>query len=302
MGNPLPQQNVFVIDLQFQAIPGAIATYLIPHPHGAVLVESGPASTLPELREGLKRFGMNLGDISDVLLTHIHLDHAGAAGYLAREGARIHVHPVGAAHLADPARLLNSAQRLYGDKMDELWGETIPVPADQILNAEGGQVIEIEGLTFQVMDTPGHAWHHNAYKLGGICFSGDVGGVRLSGLNHVRAPTVPPEFQPQVWRESLAHLAEVDIQWIAPTHYGFFDDPDWQLAKMDAVLGEVMEWMEANLSDAPDIDLLEQRYNAWIERTSQADELTAEQIRANEAANPSWLSPLGIQRYWNKNK
>ena len=296
----IPEENVHTLDLNFQSLTGAIAVYVIPHSHGAVLVESGPASTLTQLESGLRGLGIGLDEISDVLLTHIHLDHGGAAGHLAQNGARVHVHPVGAPHLIDPGKLLSSARRLYGDDMDALWGETLPVPAEMIRVAEHDQVVEIEGLCFKVIDTPGHASHHNAYLLEGMCFSGDVGGVRLSGLKHVRAPMVPPEFQPEVWRQSIKSLAQEQVRWIAPTHFGFFKDPAQHLARLDGLLKNLESWMENNLNDDPDIKALNRRYNAWIEHISRDDNLTDEQVKANEAANPSWLSPLGIQRYWRK--
>jgi glyoxylase-like metal-dependent hydrolase (beta-lactamase superfamily II) len=296
----LPDRDVHVIDLNFQGIPGAIGVYLVPHRHGAVLVESGPASTLPALDAGLLKYGFDKTEITDVLLTHIHLDHAGAAGWLAQMGAKIHVHKVGAPHLTDPTKLLSSASRLYGDQMERLWGKTLPVATEYLNVVESGQVIEIENLTFISVDTPGHAYHHNAYSLGGICFSGDVGGVRLRNLNHVRAPMVPPEFQPQIWRESLQHLRKLDLSWIAPTHFGFHNDPFWQLSVMDLFLKEIELWMEENMKDSPELEVLNERFLLWLDSRSKMDHLTPDEINANEAANPSWLSPLGIQRYWRK--
>lgn len=299
---PLPEKNVHIIDLNFQGIPGAIGVYLIPHRHGAVLVESGPASCMPLLEEGLKKFGWSKSEITDVLLTHIHLDHAGAAGWLAQQGTKIHVHRAGASHLANPEKLLASAGRLYGDQMERLWGATLPVPVENIHVVEDGQILEIEGLIFTVIEAPGHAFHHHAYRLGGILFSGDVGGVRLPNMNHVRAPMVPPEFQPMIWQQSLERLLEMDLSWIAPTHFGFFNDPAWQLTNLHRLLKDLEQWMEVNLSDDPPINVLNQRYLDWINYQSQADHLTPSQIEANEAANPSWLSPLGIQRYWQKTR
>ena len=157
---------VHTLDLKFQGFAGAIAVYLIPHQHGAVLIESGPGSTTAALETGLQVHGLNVGDVTDVLLTHIHLDHAGAAGWLAKKGARIHVHPVGAPHLKNPEKLLSSAARIYGDSMQSLWGDFLPVPEDQLVVHQDNEVIEIEGLRFRSLDTPGHAYHHYAYQVG----------------------------------------------------------------------------------------------------------------------------------------
>ena len=111
---------------------------------------------------------------------------------------------------------------------------------------------------------------------------------------------VPPEFQPEVWQQSIKTLAQEQVRWIAPTHFGFFKDPAQHLARLDGLLKDLDSWMENNLNDDPDIEALNRRYDAWIKHISQDDNLNDEQVKANEAANPSWLSPLGIQRYWRK--
>jgi glyoxylase-like metal-dependent hydrolase (beta-lactamase superfamily II) len=297
---PLPLQDVKVIDLNFQHLPGAIAVYMIPHRYGAVLVESGPGSTLPDLIIGIKKHGIEPGDITDVLLTHIHLDHAGAAGWFADLGANIHVHANGAQHLVNPEKLLNSAARIFGNRMDAMWGKFYPVLEDHVLIHEDDDVFHIEELEFRAIDTPGHAIHHLSYQLGSICFTGDVGGVRLAQLHHVRTPMVPPEFHPEVWRQSIERLARVDFRWIAPTHFGFFNDPLWQLSAVNQMLLDLEAWMKVNLPDEPEIDVLTERYQDWIIKRSLADGLDPKLMEANEAANPSWLTPLGMQRYWNK--
>ena len=124
--------RIETIDLGFRGTPRVIAAFLILGPQAPVLIETGPGSTLPTLLEGLERLGVSPVDVRDVLVTHIHLDHAGAAGWWARQGARVHVHPVGAPHLVDPARLLASSKRIYGEAMDSLWGEVLPAPADRV--------------------------------------------------------------------------------------------------------------------------------------------------------------------------
>src|SRR5688572_8379493 len=124
--------DVSILDLNFKGIPGAIASYLIPHREGVVLVEAGPGSTTDRLQARLGEEGYQLSDVTDVLLTHIHLDHAGAAGWLAGHGARIHVHPNGAGHLINPEKLITSATRIYGDSMDTLWGAFLPVPEERL--------------------------------------------------------------------------------------------------------------------------------------------------------------------------
>lgn len=298
------ENGVLTIDLKFRDIPGAIAVYVIPHAHGAVLVETGPGSTLPALKAGLNRFGLRISDITDVLLTHIHLDHAGAAGWLARQGAQIHVHQVGAPHLANPEKLLSSATRIYGEMMDELWGDFLAVPEDRLSILQDGEVVEVADLQFEVLDTPGHANHHNAYIFRDICFTGDVGGVRLQGTNFIRLPMPPPEFELETWRASLAKLKQKyqdgRFKRIAPTHFGIFDDPAWHLAELERTLVEIEQWIVEVMSLSPTVDELKEKFLSWNQSRSQGKGLHPDVLQAYEAANPSWMSAYGIYRYWHK--
>jgi len=293
--------TVQTLDLNFLGIPGTIASYLIPHREGAVLVETGPGSTIQALTGRLAEYGLKPADISDVFLTHIHLDHAGAAGWMARQGARIHVHPVGAPHLVNPEKLLNSAARIYGDRMETLWGEFLAVPESQLNILDDLEIIDINGIRIQAVDTRGHANHHYAYLYRDICFSGDIGGVRLSlGPRHLRLPMPPPEFNLEAWRNSLKRLSELGFSRIAPTHFGIFNDPGWHLAALAKNLDEIEAWMQAELPSNPPVEEINNRFLAWTQSRSQADGLTEEQVKAYEAANPSWMSGYGMQRYWQK--
>jgi glyoxylase-like metal-dependent hydrolase (beta-lactamase superfamily II) len=293
-------QGIETIDLQFMGFPGAIAAYLIPYAHGAVLVECGPSSTLPALQAGLKAHGFAASDVTDVLLTHIHLDHAGAAGWLARQGARIHVHRVGAPHLLNPEKLLGSARRIYGEAMQTLWGEFLPVPPECLIVPGDGDQIEIGNLRFQCVETPGHADHHFAYLIDGLCFSGDIGGVRLSGTRHIRLPMPPPELHLAKWRLSLQRLSSLPIQRIAPTHFGIFEDAGWHFKALVQALDDVEAWIEAIMPSDPPIEELNERFISWSRRRSLEAGVPTQIIDAYEAANPSWMSSSGIQRYWRK--
>ena len=293
-------QDIFTIDLHFMGFPGTIASYLIPHAHGAILVECGPSSTLPALQAGLKAHGFSVNDVTDVLLTHIHLDHAGAAGWLARQGAHIYVHPVGAPHLRDPEKLLASAQRIYGDAMQTLWGEFLPVPPECLLVPQNGDDIEIDGLRFRAIDTPGHADHHFVYILDDLCFSGDIGGVRLTGYRHIRLPMPPPDLHIGKWRLSLQSLSSLPIRRIAPTHFGIFEDAGWHFKVALGALDEVEAWIEATMLSNPPFEELNEQFVSWARRRSLGAGVSPEVIDAYEAANPSWMSSSGIQRYWKK--
>jgi len=296
--------TIHTIDLNFMGIPGAIACYLIPHANGALLVECGPGSTIPTLESNLQNLGMSIEEISDVLLTHIHLDHAGAAGYLAQKGANIYVHPVGAPHMIDPKKLLSSASRIYGDMMDTLWGKFLPVPKEKIIIPEDDQVIEVEGLAFRPLDTPGHAKHHYAYIFEDVCFSGDIGGVRLSGTNHLRLPMPPPDLNLEQWRDSVRKLqneyAQGSFSRIAPTHFGIFDDPDWHLKALERTIEDIDVWMQKVMPANPPVEAINKQFLEWTNKQSVGDGLSDETINAYEAANPSWMSAYGMQRYWRK--
>lgn len=210
-----------LVDCKFMGEPGVIACYALRGPRGVALIETGPGSTAPNLVAGLESLGIALTEVSDILVTHIHLDHAGAAGWLARQtGATVHVHYIGAPHLVDPARLLASAARIYGELMDVLWGETLSAPQRQVRALRDGDVIEAAGLRIQAIDTPGHAYHHMAYVVDGHCFTGDVAAVRLAGQQHVRVPTPPPEIDIPLWQRSLRRLRAISPDQLLPTHFG----------------------------------------------------------------------------------
>jgi glyoxylase-like metal-dependent hydrolase (beta-lactamase superfamily II) len=292
--------TVSVLDLHFLGLPGAIASYLIPHPHGAILIETGPSTTLTHLQAGLQSHGLRLEDITDVLVTHIHLDHAGAAGHLARRGAQIHVHPAGAPHLIDPEKLLVSAARIYGDQMERLWGEVLPVPAEQVSLLQDGDVFEVGLVRIRAIDTPGHAGHHHAYLFEDLLFSGDIGGVRLAGPAHLRLPMPPPEFHLELWRANLNKLRRFEFTRIAPTHFGIFTDPAWHLGALEHALEEIDAWMTAVMPSDPPYERLNQTFLDWTRQRSLAQGISESQIEILEAANPSWMSSQGIQRYWRK--
>ena len=292
--------TIHTLDLDFQGVPKTIASYLIPHEHGAILIESGPGSTIKGLRAGLRQHGFTEADVTDVLLTHIHLDHAGAAGWLAQQGARIHVHPVGAPHLIDPEKLLTSAARIYGDMMEPLWGEFLPVPEEKIAIVEDGDEIEIGGVCIKAIDTPGHANHHHAYLFEDTLFTGDIGGVRLPGPRHLRLPMPPPEFQLEKWRESVEKISKERFTRIAPTHFGIYEDAEWHIEALKRAMDEVESWMEAVMPAEPSLPELNNQFQDWSRERSLSQGVTPEEIEAYETANPTWMSPLGIQRYWQK--
>jgi glyoxylase-like metal-dependent hydrolase (beta-lactamase superfamily II) len=294
--------RVITLDLNFQGRAHAIAAYLIRDGDAVVLIESGPGSTLPALEVGLAQEGLSAPNLTHVLLTHIHLDHAGAAGWLAQQGAQIIVHPVGAPHMLNPEKLLASATRIYGDRMDSLWGPFLPVPENKLRVVEDGEEIAIGDFRFTPINTPGHAEHHYAYLFEDICFSGDVGGVRIPGYPYLRVPMPPPELHLERWHESIARLRKEKFARIAPTHFGIYDDPDWQLREVEKGLDSAALWLEQTMSEDASIPMetLRQSFTEWMVEEAVEMGLSEDVMNAYIVANPPGMSADGLLRYWKK--
>jgi glyoxylase-like metal-dependent hydrolase (beta-lactamase superfamily II) len=292
--------RVITLDLNFQGRPHAIAAYLIRHADGAILIESGPGSTLPALEAGLAKEGLSPADVTHVLLTHIHLDHAGAAGWLASQGADVYVHPIGAPHMLNPEKLIASATRIYADRMETLWGEFLPVPEDQLKVANDAQEIVIGNLKFVPINTPGHAEHHYSYLFEDLLFSGDVGGVRIPGYQYLRVPMPPPELHLERWHESISRLRKEKFTHIAPTHFGIFDDPAWQLEEVEKGLDSASRWLEHAMPSEPPIEELRESFTEWMMAEGEKIGLDDAVVKAYEVANPLGMSADGLLRYWKK--
>jgi glyoxylase-like metal-dependent hydrolase (beta-lactamase superfamily II) len=281
---------------------------MLQHSTGIVLVESGPGSTVPALEKALAAHGYTLRDITHVFLTHIHLDHAGAAGFLASQGAQVFVHPIGAPHLLNPEKLIASATRIYGDLMQPLWGDFLPVTAEKLTILQDNQEVVVGRLRLTALNTPGHAEHHFAYQFEDLCFSGDVGAVRIPGHRYMRLPMPPPEFHLEKWRESVARLQKAGFKRIAPTHFGIFEDVEWHLQAILRNLDEVERWLLETMPAEPtaderlssDVETLREKFVAWMEAQGRAEGLTDQEIEAYRLANPLAMSADGLQRYWKK--
>jgi glyoxylase-like metal-dependent hydrolase (beta-lactamase superfamily II) len=298
----MARSNIVTLDLNFQGRSHAIASYLIRRGDAVILIESGPGSTLVGLEAGLAAQGLSPRDVTHVLLTHIHLDHAGAAGWMARQGAQIYVHPVGAPHMLNPEKLIASATRIYGDKMQSLWGEFLPVPQDQLFIPKDAEAIHIGTAEFIPLNTPGHAEHHYSYLFEDVVFSGDVGGVRIPGYRYLRVPMPPPELHIERWHESTALLRKQKVVHIAPTHFGLFDDVEWHLREVEKGLDSASRWLEEVMPSAPPVDELRQSFADWMMKEGEGIGLDAETVKVYELANPLGMSADGLLRYWKKVK
>ncbi len=274
------KRTVHTLDLNFLNRNDAIAAYLIPHSEGAVLVESGPGSTIDGLKAGLAKYGMTVKDITHVLLSHIHLDHAGAAGWLSQQGAQICVHPRGAPHMLNPEKLIASATRIYQDKMDFLWGKFLAVPEDKLIVAEDGQKITVGDLTMTAIHTPGHAEHHISWGIDDdIVFTGDIGGVRIPGYDYVRLPLVPPELHLEKWHDSLEKMLAMNFKRVAPTHFGVFDDAEKHLRSALAAVDSTSRWLDEVMPAEPTIEELGQKVVAWMLEEALAEGVSEETLQ-----------------------
>lgn len=233
------------LDLHFQDTPGLIASYLIESGGELALIETGPGSTLAHLRTALKTQGVDESAIRKIFVTHIHLDHAGAAGWFAQNGATIHCHPHAARHLIDPSKLIESARSVYLDQMGALWGEMLPAPADKVVAMQDGESVPFGEVRVTAWDTPGHARHHHAFVIGGICFAGDTAGMRLAGTNYLSVTAAPPQFDPVAYVASIDRLLAANFDKLYLTHFDAVPDVKAHLTAYRARITEVHQRVAA---------------------------------------------------------
>lgn len=291
---------MIVLDLSFLGLRRVLATAALQGPSGVTLVDPGPTSCLPALESGLADHGVRLADVQTILLTHIHLDHAGVTGTLLARLPRAiaYVHERGAPHLIDPAKLIASATRLYGANMDRFWGECLPVPADRLRVLSGGEQLEVAGRTLAVEYTPGHASHHVSYfdHREGRAFVGDTGGIRVA-QGYVKAPTPPPDIDLEAWEQSLQRIERWRPSSLFLTHFGLVDDVVEHLRAFRTVLARQASLVRATLErEATD----EERIRQFSEdmRADARRALSPEDARKTEAAAAFDQLWLGLARYF----
>lgn len=292
----------FLIDLQFQGETQVIGAYLVRGYQRAILIESGPGSTIDALVAGIRAAGLEVGDLTDVYVTHIHLDHAGAAGLLAamNPSLKVHTHPFGAAHVVDPSKLIASATRIYGDQMDRLWGKWAPIDESRVIPIEDGETIDLGGRTLTAHFTPGHARHHIAYldQESGDLYAGDVAGIHIPGAGFVLPPTPPPEFDPESWATSIGLMRSLRPLRLIPTHFGPVSDPAGRLDELATELAHVVEIGEASFGAGEDQEQLTARLQA--DTASHVDESHTDLVSKLELASPSYMAAMGLTRYLTK--
>jgi glyoxylase-like metal-dependent hydrolase (beta-lactamase superfamily II) len=271
------------IDLLHLGHPRSVGCYLVETDDGLALFDCGPASCLPTLRAALEARGLGLESLRHILLSHIHLDHAGAAGAIvaAHPEITVHVSEIGAPHMIDPTRLEASARRLYGDRFDALWGEVAPVPERNL------RVVSSRVLGLACFPTPGHARHHVSYlHEDGTLYAGDAAGVRVTPERHVVAPTPPPEIDLDAWEVTIDACLGCGSRRLALIHFGVFDDVVEHLERLRETLRLWGERVRQGM-DAPTF-------------TRLVREELGESAPLYEVAVTIESCHAGLERYWRK--
>jgi glyoxylase-like metal-dependent hydrolase (beta-lactamase superfamily II) len=299
---PAPiREGLTAIDLGFQGQPEVIAAYLLRDSGENALVEIGPTSSFDTLIAGLQRSGVDPATISKVLVTHIHLDHAGASGTFLRHfpAARLFVHEFGVRHMIDPSRLVASATRIYGDMMDTLWGPIEPAPADRITGLSDGDTVTIGSTRLRAIYTPGHASHHVVYHdpARDEVFTGDVAAVRLWGHQYVRPPTPPPDIDLAKWTHSIGLVRSLHPQALYLTHYGRVTDVDWHLEQTHDRLYAWAEVVRRALEAGQDREQIIAELRAHGDAEIARDVPDPSALERYELATPYYMSVDGLLRY-----
>ena len=292
------------IDLNFVGKPEIIATAILHGPDGISLVDPGPSTTLTRLRAELGRKGYSMMDVREILITHIHLDHAGVTGALLKENPAISVfvHERGAPHMADPSKLLVSAGRLYGEDMGPLWGEVLPVPASALRPLAGGETVKAGGRELEVAYTPGHASHHVSYfdRASRIAFVGDTAGIRRGSGAYVMPPTPPPDIDLEAWAASEAKILSWDPDTLFLTHFGPFHSVRMHFQELKDNTQAWSRIVRRLLADESRDEA--SRQAAFVDEAMRAlrRAVTAEEAEQYSRAGRLDYSWQGLSRYWRK--
>ena len=280
--------------------PNTIAAYVVRGENGVAMIETGPTSCIPAAKAGLAEIGLSPTDVKHVLLTHIHFDHAGAAGWWAQQGAHIYVHHVGAKHMIDPSKLVASATRIYGDLMETMWGELIPIDPNNLTALSDGDQIVAGDLTFEALDTPGHASHHMTYRIGDIAFTGDSAGTRLGGRELIDIPASPPEYNVELWLDTVERLKSYNFREIYPTHFGKIEAVEAHLSELLAFIPAISNFIKGLMEAEKSKEEILSAFEDWQRERAVAAHFTPEDIHKYFTANPLDISVAGITRYWRK--
>lgn len=301
---PVLASGLDYLDLNFLGRPGIIATAILHGAAGVALVDPGPTTSFGQLTTELTRKGIRFDDVRHILVTHIHLDHAGAVGSILERYPHIEVvvHERGAPHLADPSKLLNSAGRLYGQDMERLWGDVKPVDSARLKIVSGGETLTVAGREVKIAYTPGHASHHVSYldTASGVAFVGDTAGIRRGASAYVMPPTPPPDIDIEAWHDSEKKLLAWDPDTLFLTHFGPSQGPRQHL---QAMFGNLSDWSRiVRRLIADESKPEEERQTAFVsevygEIRRQVGEQAADDYVRAGGLGYSWQ---GLARYWRK--
>ena len=295
--------DITILDTNWVGRPRSVAAALLESGGHRAIIDPGPESTYATLRERLQSRGISVAQLDAVLLTHIHLDHAGASGSLVRENPRlaVYVHPLGAPHMIDPSRLLASAARLWPDTLHQLFGETLPVPKENLRILEGGETLTLGARKLEVAYTPGHASHHISYfdAAEGLAFVGDTTGIRINSGPYILPATPPPDINLEIWEKSFAAILARRPSLLFLTHFGYAEKPAEHIDEFRRRLHRWAELAEEILRSAPS----EAEAKAIFVSRAQAE--MQQRLGADEADHHAFtagldLSFLGLARYLRK--
>jgi glyoxylase-like metal-dependent hydrolase (beta-lactamase superfamily II) len=292
-----------LIDALHLNTPNVICVAVLQAEDGTlIMVDCGPESVFENVVSELNRRGLGAKNVKHLLATHIHLDHNGGAWRWQREfGTTVHVHPVGAPHMIDPGKLVTSAARIYGERMGYLWGEIQGLTAASVAVTADNQEIQVSGLKLTVLETPGHAQHHNAYwfEPEKTLFAGDVAGVAI-GKGPIFPPCPPPDVNIEKWLESLQRIRALNAVRLFLTHYGLRSSPEIHLAELETRLTEWSVWMKERMLAGTSEEKILPEFRRFTEHQLLANGVTPSDLEAYEQADPAAMSVTGLCRYWRK--
>ncbi len=291
---------IHILDTRHLGRAGIIASTALETDEGLVLFDTGPESTFENLATELRTIHFSAEDVRHVFLSHIHFDHAGAAWRFAELGATIYVHPRGAPHLIDPAKLIASATRLYGDDMERLWGRLAPVPEERVRILQDNDIVRVAPFEVRAIATPGHAGHHHVYHWDDNVFGGDVAGVRLGG-GPPTPPFVPPELDIESWLESIAKIRALNPAKLFLPHFGLVKGPvPVHLDALDERVRRWSLWFRDRIRAGHDEPQMTPAFAAYIAEELRAAGATEDETLDYECADPSFMAVSAAVRYWRK--
>ena len=293
---------IHVLDTRQLGRPGIIAVTAVEADNSLVLFDTGAESTFDHIASGLRKLGAAANDIRHVFVSHIHFDHAGAAWRFAELGATVYVHPRGAKHLIDPTKLVDSATRIFGDKMETLWGKVAPVPEQNVRIVHEGEIVRVGPLEVRAIETPGHASHHHVYAWDDNLFGGDVAGVRL-GSGPPIPPFVPPELQVESWLESIDKMRAVNATNLYLPHFGKVEaDLPSHFDALEERVRRWADWFRDQMQRGGDEAQLIPKFTEYEMSDLRAGGAPEEQLADYEAADPSFMAVPAALRYWRKHQ